>query len=97
MDQVALGVLRIPIDEWPLWTLRDFDNAYEVWQRVNIKEPWERIRALSYYQLVSQGAKIKRWQDVFPINGEKKVKKQKAIFREPTKDEIELLKNIRNG
>lgn len=75
--------------------MREYVEAYEAWEEVNIKEPWRRTRALSFYVAVTQGAKFKSWEDVFPIGGEKIRKKQKASFRRPTEEEVELLKKLR--
>lgn len=89
-------MLRIPINEWPLWTLREYINAYNAWRQVNVLEPWRRTRALSYYNLIAQGAKVKKWTEIFPIEGDKIDKRLSAVVSDPTKEEIEILKNVKN-
>jgi hypothetical protein len=86
---LALGHLRIDPWDWPKWTIREFDIAYDGWSQINIRDKWERVRALSFYSMVphlKQGT-LKNWKDVFSVDWDKKVKKQKPVIIRPMTDE----------
>lgn len=90
---MAFGLLRINIVEWPFWSLREFDNAFEAWHKINVQQPWEIERVISYYVVKSQGAIISDWKKLHTIPGEKRKKAKKAKVRLPTKEEQEFLDN----
>lgn len=101
IDRIALGYLRIDPKDWPRWTLREFNLALEGWMEVNVHQPWEIGRVVAYYVLNSQGAKLSRWEDVFPLAIDekrgRKVKREKAILRESTKEEQADFLRLTNG
>ncbi len=83
---------------WARWTLREFDLAYDGWRQVNVTDPWERARAISFYAFsphVKSGT-FKAWKDLFSIPGEKVKKKQnrnlvaRAMTKEEREEAIEL-------
>jgi len=86
---LALGHLRISPNEWKGWTLREFDLAYNAWSKVNIVEPWERARAISFYVLKPYDTKksLTKWEDVFQIASDKKKKKPTIHIRKMTQEE----------
>ena len=93
--------MRIDPWEWARWTLKDFNTAYEGWARINVYDPWERTRALSFYVIASQGAKVDKWQDVFALDSDKTKGKKKlkpnAIIRPQTEQEKREFEQIKNG
>lgn len=97
---MALGHLRIDPWDWPRWTLREFDTAYEGWARINVRERWEQVRALSFYSMaphLKEGA-LKKWDDVFRLAWDKKIKKiNAAVIRPMTEEEIKEFEFIVNN
>ena len=73
---MALGHLRIDPWDWPRWTLKEFNIAYEGWAKINVQERWEQIRALSFFSLAPHDSKgsLKKWEDVFSLSWDKKPK-----------------------
>lgn len=95
---MALGHLRIDPWEWARWTLKEFNLAYEGWAKVNVREKWEQIRALSFYTVSphDQKGSLKKWEDLFSFSWDKK---RKIIFAtvgkmtEEEKQEFEFITN----
>ncbi len=85
--------MRIDPWDWPRWTLKEFDIAYEGWTQVNITERWEQIRALSFYSMIAhvKAGSLNNWEDVFSLRSDKYKKKRKvkanAIIRPMTEEE----------
>lgn len=93
---MALGHLRIDPWEWARWTLKEFDTAYEGWARINVRDRWEQVRALSFYSMsphVKQGALV-RWEDVFRLAWDKGPKIQPAVIRPMTEEEKREFEDI---
>jgi hypothetical protein len=89
--------LRISPNEWPTWTLRDFDLAYSGWREVNIDEPWQRARAISFYSLAPH-SDVSRWTDVFKLDSDPKPKKKHlVVVREWTEEEKQIFESAING
>lgn len=82
---MALGHLRIHPFDWARWTMREFWLTYQGWLEINVYQPWEIGRAVSFYILNSQGAKLNKWEDVFSVGGSKEI--SEAIFRNSTPEE----------
>lgn len=97
---MALGHLRIDPLEWPRWTLREFDLAYEGWAQVNINDRWEQVRALSFYSMICHVKKgtLNKWEDVFKLASDSIKKKSKtkanAIIRKMTENEKKEFQEI---
>lgn len=88
--------MGISLKEWPLWTLKEFHLAYEAWQKVNIREPWERTRAAAWHVARSAGATdVREWHELFELPWDKKKRvRNQAIAREPTKEEWEIINRL---
>jgi hypothetical protein len=88
--------LKVDPWHWAKWTLKDFHIAYEAWSIINLQEPWERVRALSFYTLAPHTDKLKNWSDVFPIRTDKKIKQKKLTIRKMTGEEREWFEQVTN-
>lgn len=92
--------MRISLFEWPLWTLKEFFNAYKAWADINIHGPWERARAQSFYSIAPWDQTKTKWEDVFPLAVDKIRKKSKkkmkatAFARDMNEEEKELYKQL---
>lgn len=94
---MALGHLRLSPFEWPVWTLRDFELAYKGWLEINVKDPWQRTRAMSFYIARAYTNDFKSWSDIFQIPGEKIKKKEKVFLRPQTEEEKRQFELAVNG
>lgn len=102
---MALGHLRIDPWEWARWTLKEFDTAYDGWARINVRDRWEQVRALSFYSMVPhvKERSLNNWDDVFRLAWDKKhnSKIQTSVIRPMTEDEIkefeQIIRNAKTG